>query len=260
MSESPSLALVTGAAQGIGRAITQRLLHNDRRVIALDMAADNLAKLADEQASQDLITCPFDLARAGEIPRLIRERVDRHGPITALVNNAGIWPDGAIVDLTDETWNRALTVNLTAPFALMRALAPIMAGAGGGAIVNIASRNAFRSSTNFAAYDASKAGLVALTRTAAGEFAKYRIRVNAVCPGVISTPGDTSIEAQPFKAAYLKQIPMGRYGQSEEVAGVVCFLLSDDASYITGESITVDGGQIACQDNKRFMEIPGLKA
>ena len=134
-----------------------------------------------------------------------------------------------------------------------------MAEAGGGGIVNIASRNAFRSSTNNAAYDASKAGLVALTRTAADELAKHNIRVNAVCPGVVATAGDPSIAEQPFYDAYRKQIPMNRYGRCEEIAGVVSFLLSDDASFITGQSVIADGGQIACQDNERYMDILNIK-
>jgi NAD(P)-dependent dehydrogenase (short-subunit alcohol dehydrogenase family) len=134
-----------------------------------------------------------------------------------------------------------------------------MAEAGGGGVVTVASRNAFRSSTNNAGYDASKAAVVALTRTAAGEFARNNIRVNTVCPGVISTPGNSSAEESLFKAAYTKQIPMDRYGEPEEIARVISFLLSEASSFLTGQAIIVDGGQIACQDNARYLEIPGLR-
>lgn len=246
------LALVTGAGQGIGAATAHRLLREGFRVITLD-------KTATGHTDDAIIDCEFDLEQTSEIGPLVERLVAAHGPITALVNNAGVWNGGPITELSDATWQRVLAVNLTAPFALIRAIAPVMAEAGGGSIVNIASRNAFRSSVNNAAYDASKAGVVALTRTAAGELAKDNIRVNAVCPGVISTPGDASAEEPLFKAAYTKQIPMDRYGSPDEIAGVIAFLLSNDSTFITGQSIIVDGGQIACQDNQRYMEIPNLK-
>ena len=256
--QSP-LALVTGAASGIGKATSQRLLAADMRVIALDCDQATLDELAVESVGGALMTRQFDLARIVDIPSLVDELTSTYGPVTRLVNNAGIWSGCPIVEMTDQMWHANLTVNVTAPFALMRSLASVMAAAGGGAMVNVASRNAFRASTNNAAYCASKAALVALTRTAAGEFARHHIRVNSVCPGVIDTPADPSIEEPLFKAAYTRQIPLNRYGQPKEVANVIAFLLSDDASFVTGESVIIDGGQIACQDNERFMEIPGLK-
>ena len=258
MSSGQEWALVTGAARGIGRTIVEQLLHDGRRVIGLDADGNGLARLQAELAGLPLEIQTFDLMLIGEIPGLVQNLSERRGPITALVNNAGIWPGGPIAEMSDATWNAVLAVNLSAPFALMREVAPAMAAAGGGAIVNIASRNAFRSSTNNAAYDASKAGLVALTRTAAGEFAGKGIRVNAVCPGVVDTPGETSLEDALFNAAYVKQIPMDRYGRPQEIAAVVAFLLGEAASYITGQALVVDGGQLACQDNQRFMEIPPM--
>ena len=254
------LALVTGAGRGIGQAIVHRLVRDGLQVVAVDKNPAGPEQLAKDYSDGSVIACSFDLAQIDQIKPLIDRLVAEHGPITVLVNNAGIWPGGPITELDDDTWQLVLTVNLTAPFAMIRATAPHMSKAGGGAIINVASRNAFRSSVNNAAYDVSKAGVAALTRTAAGELAKYGIRVNAVGPGVISTPGDQSIEDPLFKAAYTKQIPMDRYGKPEEIASVISFLACDDASYVSGQTILVDGGQLACQDNRRFMEIPGLKA
>jgi NAD(P)-dependent dehydrogenase (short-subunit alcohol dehydrogenase family) len=260
-TKSKPLALVTGAGSGIGKATTERLLRNGARVVAVDRSSETLRALArGMKARKPLWTKAFNLADIAGIPHLIQELASEHGPVTWLVNNAGIWFTAPIEKMTDDEWNATLTVNLTAPFALIRAVIPGMVAAGGGRIVNVSSRNAFRSTNNVAAYDASKAGLLGLTRTAAGELAKYRIRVNAVCPGVTNTPALRDwVNDKAFYAAYTKQIPMGRFGRPEEIAAVISFLLSDDAEYITGQTIITDGGQIACQDNERFREILKVK-
>lgn len=262
MKKNDGLALVTGAASGIGKASVLRLLRDGWRVIALDRDRKKLEVLAAEVAQPDrLFVVESDLNRTVELPGIVEKLLAQHGPITALANVAGVWDGAPIISMTDQQWNLNFTINVTAPFVLMRSIAPGMIRAGGGGIVNISSRNAFRSSTGKSAYDASKAALVALTRTAAGELARHNIRVNAICPGVIATPGDAAaIEDKLFKAAYTRLIPMGRYGTADEIAGAIAFLLSNDASFLTGQAIIIDGGQIACQDNERFMEIPGLKA
>ena len=139
------LALVTGAAQGIGRATTARLLQDGCRVIALDRNEDKLEDLHTE-LGDDVLPVSFDLSDCDAITALVAELTEQHGPIVRLVNNAGIWPGGRITELTTDVWQLAFAINVTAPFALIRGIAPVMAAAGGGAIVNVVSRNAFRSS------------------------------------------------------------------------------------------------------------------
>lgn len=254
MGEKP-LALVTGAGGGIGAAIATRLVEDGMRVLALDRDERSLALLADRD---EMCAAAFDLADLKGTPGFLAELVREYGVPTRLALNAGVWPGAPIAEMSDEVWQINFAINVTSPFAFMRELAPQMARVGGGAIVCTASRNAYRSSVNNAAYDASKAALLGLMRTAAGEFAAAGIRVNAVSPGVVSTAATPEIEEPLFKAAYLKQIPMDRYGVPEDIAGVCAFLLSDDARFVTGQDVVVDGGQIACQDNGRFMQIPGL--
>ena len=249
----PTLTLVTGAAGAIGGAILERLVDAGHPVLALDRDSDALHHLRERHGADAVETVPFDLTDLRATPDLLRRLLNEHGAIRRLVLNAGVWPTSPIVEMSDETWNVNFAVNVTSPFMFLRGLVPAMAQAGGGAIVCTASRNAHRSSTANAAYDASKAALLGLVRTAAGEFARDHIRINAVSPGVVSTPSTAEIEDEPFRSSYLRQIPKNRYGTPADIAGVSLFLLSDDAGYITGQDLIVDGGQIACQDNSRLL-------
>jgi NAD(P)-dependent dehydrogenase (short-subunit alcohol dehydrogenase family) len=250
---SSGALLVTGAASGIGLATVRLAVASGLPVIALDRDVAALGRVTGEFPS--VVPQAFDLGDTGAIPAMAASLARDHGPIRYLVNNAGSWAGGRLCELTDATWRQNFSINLEAPLSLLRALSPAMRDGGGGAVVNVTSRNALRSSVGLAAYDASKAALNALTRTAAGELAAWNIRVNSLMPGVIATPGEADTQDAVFSKAYQKLIPLGRYGRPEEIASVILFLLSEGASFINGEAILVDGGQMACQDNVRFREI-----
>jgi len=254
MSSTADLTLVTGATGAIGQAVVERLTDGGHPVLALDRDPTALDGLQNRFGAQ-IHTHACDLADLAATPDLLADLLERHSPLRRLVLNAGVWPTAPILKMTDEIWEENFAVNVTSPFMFLRGLVPAMIEAGGGAIVCTCSRNAHRSSTNNAAYDASKAALLALVRTAAGEFARDQIRVNAVSPGVISTPSTAEIEEEPFRSTYLRQIPMNRYGAPHDIAGVILFLLGEDAAFVTGQDLIVDGGQIACQDSSRLMEV-----
>ena len=166
----------------------------------------------------------------------------RFGRIDALVNNAGIAVFKPMLDVTLEEWQRVLAVNLTGPFLMTQAVAPIMRDQGGGAIVNITSISGLRASTLRVAYGTSKAGLAHLTKQQAAELGEYGIRVNAVAPGPVDTAMAKAVHTPAIRADYHDHIPLNRYGLETELANAICFLCGDQAGYITGQVLAVDGG------------------
>ena len=255
MEKSGKLAFVTGAGSGIGKAIAKRFSAEGHRVIALDRSEHALKQLAGRVANT--IPCVFDLNDLEAIPGMAAKLVKENGAIDVLVNNAGAWCYEPLVDIALDRWEEIYRINTTAPFILTREIAPGMLERGDGVIVNIASRNAMVSSKGSAAYDSSKAALVAFTRTAAGEFAPHNVRVNAICPGVINTPAnDDLLDNRETLDNYLKLIPQGRCGEPEEIAGIVHFLTTPDARFITGQTLVADGGQMAFSDWKKLFDKP----
>ena len=249
------LALVTGAASGIGRAIVERFVREEISVVALDRDEAELNRFVSLLQAKRLWGCLFDLSDTSEIPALISRLTSDHGSITILVNNAGAWYYEPLVDIPEDRWEHIFKVNVTAPFLLTREVGKRMIDLGEGSIVNISSRNAIVSSKGSSAYDSSKAALSALTRTAAGEFAEQGIRVNAICPGVIDTPANADLLADHEALDnYLKLIPTRRFGEPEDIAGIVHFLTTDDSKFITGQTIVADGGQMTFSDWKRLFE------
>ncbi len=241
------IALVTGAQQGIGRAMAARfaLAGADVAVNYLDDARDAQAVVQEvEKAGRRAVAIAADVSRSADVARLVAETERALGPIDVLINNAGVFPRSPFLELTEAEWDLVHGVNLRGAFLCAQAVARrLVARAAPGAIVNLASSAAYRSSPRGVHYVASKAGVVGLTRAIALELAPHRIRVNALAPGLTDTAqpryGHSEAEVETMAA----QVPLGRMGQPEDIAAAAVFLASRDAQHITGQVIHVNGGQ-----------------
>jgi len=242
----PEKVIVTGAAQGIGRAVALRLAAPGAHIAVWDVkteGAEETAKLCrDKGAVASAYT--VDVASADQIEKAVAAFDKAWGKPDGLVNNAGIFPRARALDMNLSEWEQVLRVNLTGTFATACAVATRMRELGRGAIVNTASGRALAGAANGAHYSASKGGILALTKSLALDWAGFGIRVNCVIPGLSDTAqpriemGDNELYAAGAK------IPLGRIGQPQDIAAVVAFLLSDDAAYMTGQSVSVNGGAL----------------
>lgn len=247
MSLEGKTIIVTGAAQGIGRSIAEISLDLGARVVAMDRNAEGLGQLAKNDR---LAIAAGDVTDAEFLQRTVDMTVEfGGGVIDGLVNNAGISRPAMIHKMDIEAWDAVIAVNLTAPFRLLQLVGRRMldqSAAGStapGAIVNISSDAGRRGTIGQINYGAAKSGINGLTMAAAREWAKKGIRVNTVSfGGVVETPMTENIRGEKFRETYLAQIPMQRFSTPEEVSYPVCFLLSDAASYITGQNLSVNGG------------------
>jgi NAD(P)-dependent dehydrogenase (short-subunit alcohol dehydrogenase family) len=243
ISSSAKVALVTGAARGIGLAVAKRFLADGWRVALLDILGEALEESVTALASPDAtlaLTC--DVSDAKAVASVFAETERRFGRLDALVNNAGVAVFTPLMETSEADWSRVLAVNLTGPFLCTKAAVPLMRRHGGGAIVNITSISGLRASTLRSAYGSSKAGLAHLTKQLAVELAELGIRVNGVAPGPVDTAMAKAVHSAEIRADYHDAIPLNRYGLEEELAEAVYFLCSDRASYITGQILAVDGG------------------
>ena len=245
------VAVVTGGASGIGRATARRLAAEGARVgIAdVDEAGGERVAAGIREAGTDAFFRRTDVRSLADLEAVLDEAIERHGRLDVLVNNAAVAVPGSAGEMAEDDWARTLDVNLTGVWRGMRAAIPRMLAQGGGSIVNLSSVQAHVGFLGWSGYAASKGGIDALTRQAAVEYARAGIRVNAIVPGTIMTEMNEAIMAEAddgdaVMAGWLAMHPIGRVGQPEEVAAAIVFLASDEASFITGELLRVDGGLV----------------
>lgn len=242
-------AIVTGAGRGIGAAIAKKFLQEGASVLICDINAENLDKTKDELQPFGVIYAKTaNVAKRQEVEELVSYAKQVLGRIDILVNNAGVARFEPFLEVTDESWHSTLSVNLTGTFICSQVVSREMVKQGSGSIVNMSSSNGILGEANLAHYNASKAGIKLLSKTMAIELGPHHIRVNNVCPGLILTglAVEAGIDEEEHQAIASK-IPLGRRGTVEEVANAFCFLASDEASFITGTELVVDGGQL-CQE------------
>ena len=236
------MALVTGGATGIGAAIARRFVEGNTQIAICDIDAEKGQTLAAEIGARAHFY-KLDVADETEVNGVVDKIFDEFGRIDALVNNAGITIDKLLIRMNKEDWDRVLQVNLTGTFLMTKAVAKHMIKQRSGRIINMASVIGLIGNFGQTNYAASKAGIIAFTKSCAKELARRNIMVNAIAPGFIKTKMTEVIPGE-IKESYLKLIPVGKFGEPEDVANLVVFLSSDQASYITGQTICVDGGMV----------------
>jgi len=232
-------ALVTAAASGIGRAIALRLLSEGANVLAADINASALDSLA---GLHGLETLQVDVTQSHAAKLMVTHCLERFGSLDVLVNNAGLGNAPAFDETSDEDWDKWLSINLTSNFRLTREALPHLLKARG-AVLNIASTLGLAGYQRQAVYSTAKAGVIGLTRNLAAQYGRSGVRVNAIAPGIIATPQTAArLNTPRFTASVVGTTPMDRPGKPEEIAGAAAFLCSDDAGYVTGQVLAVDGG------------------
>jgi meso-butanediol dehydrogenase/(S,S)-butanediol dehydrogenase/diacetyl reductase len=247
------ISLITGGASGIGEATAKTFAREGSTVMIADRDETNAARVVGEiRAAGGAADCVIvNVGKPADVERMVQTTVDRFGRIDVLLNNAVYTAMGRVADIALEEWQRTLDVSLTAYFYATKLVLPIMVRQRSGVILNTSSTAGFLADYKLVPYAVVKAGVLALTRNTAIEYARKGIRCNAVCPGSTATPGFLRTLTRPkgFKEIYENTIPMGRLAQPQEIANVMLFLASDEASFVTGAYYLADGGFTAHSGN-----------
>ena len=237
------VAIVTGAAQGIGKAIAAKLASAGAAIVIVDRTIESATEAAEEIKAfgSTMLPVQCDVANAADVDAMVKKTQETFPTIDILVNNAGITRDNLLIRMNEQDWDIVIDVNLKGPFLLTKAIAPVMMRQRSGRIINVASVVGLMGNAGQSNYASSKGGLVAFTKSVAKEFASRNITCNAVAPGFIETPMTAKLPDK-VKESYIAAIPLNRFGTSDDVANVILFLSSDAAGYITGQVIGIDGG------------------
>jgi 3-oxoacyl-[acyl-carrier protein] reductase len=239
------VAIVTGGARGIGRTIALTLAKEGAKLIIADINPENLSQAEQEIAScgVDVLKVAVDITDFKQAEQIVNKTLDKFKKIDILINNAGITRDALLVRMKEEDWDKVLAVNLKGTFNCIRAASKAMLKQRSGKILNIASIIGLIGNIGQANYAASKAGVIALTKSAAKELAPRGINVNAIAPGFIQTEMTANL-AEGIKSKLLQSIPLRRFGQPQDVANLAAFLVSEKAAYISGQVVCIDGGMV----------------
>jgi len=237
------VAIVTGGSRGIGKQICLRLAREGAKIAIFDIEEASLKEVAAQikDIGSEVLPLGVDISNFEKVDRAVKKVIDRFERTDILVNNAGVNEDKLLLRMREEDWDKVLQVNLKGTFNCLRAVIRTMVKQREGRVINISSVIGLRGNIGQANYAASKAGIIGLTKSVAKEVGRYGITVNAIAPGFIDTSMTEKLQEKE-KEKFISQIPAGRMGKPEEVANLVSFLASDEAGYITGEVIKIDGG------------------
>lgn len=241
--------LVTGGARGIGYEIASQFVNEGAQLTIFDSHEKNL-RAAEKNLTEKGATVTSEVVDISQREAVFEavEKAEKKEPIDILINNAGIAKETSFLDIKEEDWNRIIDVNLTGMFHVSQAVSRYMVSRKKGVVVNMSSKNGLDGEVGYAHYNASKGGVIMLTKTMALELAQFGIRVNTVCPGYIQTPLSKEIDSDEFTENFVdRYIPLNRPGNVQEIASIFLFLASDENSFMTGQTIVADGGQLAGQ-------------